>query len=116
MARTSFGVTDSSEPLLLPMVETAAGLDVAMEIVGVEGVDGIFIGPYDLSMSLGCQPGDDRVMVAISSVVETVRARDKIVGMFTGRPDLLAAASVVDLVAVDTDVSALRRGITELFG
>jgi 4-hydroxy-2-oxoheptanedioate aldolase len=53
-------------------------------------------------------------MTAISSVVETVRARGKIVGIFTGRPDLLAAASVVDLVAVDTDVSALRRGVKEL--
>jgi 4-hydroxy-2-oxoheptanedioate aldolase len=115
VARTSFGVTDGTEPLLLPMVETAAGLDAATEIVGVDGVDGIFVGPYDLSMSLGCQPGEERVMAAISSIVETVRAGGKIVGMFTGRPDLLAAASVVDLVAVDTDVSALRRGVTELF-
>jgi 4-hydroxy-2-oxoheptanedioate aldolase len=112
-ARTSLGVTDSTEPLLLPMVETKGGLEAATQIVGVEGVDGIFVGPYDLLMSLGCRPGDDRVMTAIS-VVETVRARGKIVGIFTGRPDLLAAASVVDLVAVDTDVSALRRGVKEL--
>lgn len=116
VVRTSFGVTDATEPLLLPMVETAAGLDAATEIVEVDGVDGIFIGPYDLSMSLGCRPGDDRVMVAISSVVEAVRASGKIVGMFTARPDLLAAASVVDLVAVDTDVSALRCGVTEILG
>jgi len=115
-ARTALGVTDSTEPVLLPMVETAAGLDAAPEIAGVDGVDGIFVGPYDLSMSLGCRPGDDRVMTAISSVVETVRGEGKITGLFTARPDLLAAASVVDLVAVDTDVSALRRGVTDLFG
>jgi hypothetical protein len=54
-------------------------------------------------------------MIAISSVVETVRAGGKIVRMFVGRPDLLAAASVVDLIAVDIDVSVLRRGINELF-
>lgn len=115
VARTSLVATAGTEPLLLPMVETSAGLDAATEIVAVDGVDGIFVGPYDLSMSLGCRPGDDRVMIAISSVVETVRAGGKIVGMFTGRPDLLAAASVVDLIAVDIDVSVLRRGINEPF-
>lgn len=116
VARTSFGVTAGTEPLLLPMVETTAGLDAATEIVAIEGVDGIFVGPYDLSMSMGCEPGDESVMIAIRAVVETVRASGKVVGLFTGRPDLLAAASTVDLVAVDTDVSALRRGVTELFG
>jgi 4-hydroxy-2-oxoheptanedioate aldolase len=114
-ARTSLGVTDQVEPLLLPMVETAAGLDNAAAIVAVDGVDGVFIGPYDLSMSLGCHPGEEPVMTAIASIVDTVRAAGKVVGMFMGRPDLLAVAPTLDLVAVDTDVSALRRGIAELF-
>jgi len=66
-------------------------------------------------MSLGCKPGEEPVMTAIASVVETVRSTGKIVGMFTGRPDLLALAPTLDLVAVDTDVSALRRGLADLF-
>jgi 4-hydroxy-2-oxoheptanedioate aldolase len=114
-ARSSLGVTDAPEPLLLPMVETAAGLEAAAGIVGVDGVDGIFIGPYDLSMSLGCRPGEPEVMAAIRSVVETVREAGRIVGMFAGRPDLLALGPTLDLVAVDTDVSALRRGVADLF-
>jgi 2-keto-3-deoxy-L-rhamnonate aldolase RhmA len=114
-ARSSLGVTDETQPLLLPMVETAAGLEAAAAIVGVDGVDGIFIGPYDLSMSLGCRPGEPEVMAAIHSVVETVRAAEKIAGMFAGRPDLLAVGPTLDLVAVDTDVSAVRRGIADLF-
>ncbi|HEY7988967.1 MAG TPA: aldolase/citrate lyase family protein [Lapillicoccus sp.] len=114
-ARTSLGVTDGGEPLLLPMVETAAGLAAAAEIAAVPGVDGIFIGPYDLSMSLGCQPGEEPVMTAIAFVVATVRAAGKIVGMFTGRPDLLALAQNLDLIGVDTDVTAVRRGMAELF-
>lgn len=115
-ARTSLGVTDRTEPLLLPMVETAHGLAAAAEIAAVPGVDGIFIGPYDLSMSLGCRPGEEPVMTAIASVVEAVRAAGKIVGMFTGRPDLLALAQNLDLIGVDTDVTAVRRGIADLFG
>ena len=114
-ARTALGVTDVGEALLLPMVETAAGLHHAADIAAVDGVDGIFIGPYDLSMSLGCKPGEEPVMTAIASVVETVRSTGMIVGLFTGRPDLLALAPTLDLVAVDTDVTALRRGIADLF-
>jgi 2-keto-3-deoxy-L-rhamnonate aldolase RhmA len=114
-ARSALGVTDVGEPLLLPMVETSAGLEHAADIAAVDGVDGIFIGPYDLSMSLGCRPGEEPVMTAIASVVETVRSTGKIAGLFTGRPDLLALAPTLDLVAVDTEVSALRRGIADLF-
>ena len=114
-ARTSLGVTGGGEPLLLPMVETAAGLAAAADSVGVEGVDGVFLGPYDLSMSLGCRPGEPEVMAAIASVVETARSAGKIVGMFAGRPDLLEVGPELDLLAVDTDASAIRRGIADLF-
>ena len=114
-ARTALGVTDVGEALLLPMVETAAGLHHAADIAAVDGVDGIFIGPYDLSMSLGCKPGEEPVMTAIASVVETVRSTGKIVGMFAGRPDLLEVGPKLDLLAVDTDASAIRRGVADLF-
>jgi 4-hydroxy-2-oxoheptanedioate aldolase len=116
-ARTALGVTEGSdEPLLLPMVETAAGLDAAAAILDVDGVDGVFIGPYDLSMSLGCRPGEPQVMAAIASIIEAARRAGKIVGMFAGRPDLLEVGMRLDLVAVDTDASALRRGVADLFG
>jgi 4-hydroxy-2-oxoheptanedioate aldolase len=114
-ARTSLGVTGTGEPLLLPMVETAAGLEAAGDITAVDGVDGVFIGPYDLSMSLGCLPGEPEVMAAIASIVEIARGAGKIVGMFAGRPDLLEVGPRLDLMAVDTDASAVRRGIVELF-
>lgn len=38
-------------------IESATGVSNLPEILSVEGVDGIFVGPYDLSCSLGC-PGD----------------------------------------------------------
>ena len=39
--------------LLLPQCETREALDDIEEIVGIDGIDGIFIGPYDLSISMG---------------------------------------------------------------
>jgi len=42
-----------SEICLLVQVETASALDQIEAIAGVAGVDGVFIGPSDLSASLG---------------------------------------------------------------
>jgi 4-hydroxy-2-oxoheptanedioate aldolase len=53
-SRITLGVIpDPVPPLLLPMVETAAGLDHEAEILAAPGVDGVFFGPYDLSISAG---------------------------------------------------------------
>jgi len=45
------------ETLLIPQCETRGCLENIEEIVAIEGVDGIFIGPYDLSIALGV-PGE----------------------------------------------------------
>jgi 4-hydroxy-2-oxoheptanedioate aldolase len=38
------------------MIETAKAIDNLDAILQVEGLDGIYIGPADLSLSLGCTP------------------------------------------------------------
>jgi len=44
---------EAQAPLLVAMIEHYRAVDVLGEIVGVEGLDGILIGPYDLSASVG---------------------------------------------------------------
>ena len=39
--------------LLLPQCETMEALEHIEEIVAIEGIDGIFVGPFDLSISMG---------------------------------------------------------------
>jgi 4-hydroxy-2-oxoheptanedioate aldolase len=105
------------QPLLLPMVETRAGLDALDDILGVDGVDGTFIGPYDLSLSLGCTSTlDDGVVSAITSVIDRTGGRGRITGIFTGNRKLTALLPAVDLLGVDTDAAALRAGLKGLFG
>lgn len=43
----------NKEILVIPQCETIGCLENIEEIVSIEGVDGIFIGPYDLSIGLG---------------------------------------------------------------
>ena len=43
------------------MIETAQALDNLDDILSVEGLDAIYIGPSDLSLALGCRPVFDDV-------------------------------------------------------
>jgi 4-hydroxy-2-oxoheptanedioate aldolase len=105
------------QPLLLPMVETRAGLDALDDILGVDGVDGTFLGPYDLSLSLGRKSVLDAAVVsAIGSVIDRTRERGRITGIFTGNRELTGLLPAVDLLGVDTDAAALRGGLKVLFG
>ena len=104
------------QPLLLPMVETRAGLDHLDDILGVDGVDGIFLGPYDLSLSLGqASVLEPAVVAAIESVIDRTRRRSRIAGIFTGNRELTARLPAVDLLGVDTDAAALRAGLKLMF-
>jgi len=46
----------TQRPLCLVMIETRAGLENAAAIAATPGLDGIYIGPSDLALSLGLQP------------------------------------------------------------
>jgi 2-keto-3-deoxy-L-rhamnonate aldolase RhmA len=99
------------------MIETRAGLDAVDEILGTDGVDGVFVGPYDLALSLGHSSVlDEPVVAAVRSVVANARARGRIAGAFAGNPRLAAELSQVDLLGVDSDAAALQAGLRLLFG
>jgi len=46
----------AQRPLCLVMIETRRGLENAAEIAATPGLDGIYVGPSDLALSLGLQP------------------------------------------------------------
>jgi 4-hydroxy-2-oxoheptanedioate aldolase len=105
------------QPLLLPMIETRAGLDHLDGILGVDGVDGVFLGPYDLSLSLGRESVlDGAVVSAIESVIGRTARAGRITGIFTGNRELTRRLPAVDLLGVDTDAAALRAGLKLMFG
>ena len=67
-------------------IEAIRNLD---EIISTDGIDGTFIGPYDLSGSLG-KPGmfeDKDVKEAISTYEQTAKKYDKLIGFHVVVPD-----------------------------
>ena len=68
--------------MLIVMIESALGVANVDDIAAVDGVDGIFIGPADLSASLGCQ-GDfasSLYVDALERIERAAAANGKFVG------------------------------------
>ncbi|WRT66783.1 uncharacterized protein IL334_003746 [Kwoniella shivajii] len=60
--------------LLIPIIETRLGLENIEEIVQVKGIDAIFIGQYDLALSLGSLPqSDPKVQDGVKKIFETAK-------------------------------------------
>lgn len=77
------------ETLLVVHIETAAAVGQIEEYASIDGVDVLFIGPTDLSHSLGHpgNPGHPEVRAAMDRVAEVVVPSDKTLGIFTGTPE-----------------------------
>jgi len=70
---------------LLVQVETVKGLENLDDLVATEGVDGVFIGPSDLSAALGHlgNPGHPEVIRAIKSAINIIVRAGKSAGVLT---------------------------------
>jgi 4-hydroxy-2-oxoheptanedioate aldolase len=108
----------NEEMCLLVQVETVTGLEALQQIADVEGVDGVFFGPADLSASMG-YPGQlehPEVTAAIERGVATVRAAGKAPGILTTNQAL--ARHWLQLgclfVAVGLDASLLFNAARQL--
>lgn len=76
----------NSETMLLPQCETLGCLNEIEEIVAIDGIDGIFVGPFDLSGAMG-KPGDfsnpDHIE-ALERVVRVCKEAGKAAFIFSG--------------------------------
>lgn len=69
----SYFQVSNRQTLLLPMCETVGLLEQIEEVAALEGVDGIFVGPYDLSLDLG-MPGQFAAPVFRQALERIARA------------------------------------------
>jgi 4-hydroxy-2-oxoheptanedioate aldolase len=102
----------------LVQVETGEALGQLAQIAAVPGVDGVFIGPADLSASMGHlgDPGHAEVQAAIKAAVAPIRAAGKAAGILaTTVPD---ARRYLDwgyqFVACNVDVRIFVQGLDAL--
>ncbi len=110
----------ADELCVLVQVETVQGLQNLESIARVDGVDGVFIGPGDLSAALGHlgNPKHPEVLAAIDSAIARIRACGKAAGILTGDERLAHhyAAQGCLFVAVGADQNLLRDSAQSLAG
>ena len=64
---------EQDHPVVIPLIETAAGAAAACDICAVAGLAGIMVGPFDLSVSLGSS-GDIDASNLLEACVQVVDA------------------------------------------
>lgn len=102
------------------MIETAAALDNLDDILSVEGLDAIYIGPSDLSVSLGCKPAMDELEPKVSQAVDHIVARAKahrvVAAIHNLGPDAALAriAKGFQLVTVSSDARLMAAGAQQV--
>lgn len=83
----------NDEILTLAMIETKEAVAALDSILEVEGLDGVYVGPADLSNSMGHTPKFDQeekpVLEAIELIAKTVKKHKKVAGIHCGSPSYI---------------------------
>ena len=119
-----YGHTDNYAPTandqicLLVQAESKTAIENLDEICAVEGVDGVFIGPFDLAASMGFinDPNNKAVQDTIEQAIIKIVASGKAAGILM--LDEIRAKKYIEMgalfVAVGTDVSTFSNATKKL--
>lgn len=106
-----YGQTAEEELCLIVQVENRAGLAALDDILAVDGIDGVFIGPADLGADLG-HLGDLMHPEVVSTILDALRriaASDKAPGILSGNEEMVRMAHTAgaQFIAVGQDMLLL---------
>jgi len=102
--------------LTLAMIETAVALDNAEAIAATDGIDALFVGPWDLSIALSRGADIDPNLPAVDRALDHVLAAAAKAGKFAGlycadaAEGLAAARRGFRFLSVGGDLGYLRAG------
>ena len=116
-----------NEILKLAMIETKESLEKLDEILDTPNLDGIYIGPADLSLAVGEEPGFDKpdnskAYNEISKILEAAKKRNLLTGIHNGTPEYAQKmiSKGFNLVTVGSDsryiVSGAKSDLEKLKG
>jgi len=105
-------------PLVIVQIETVQAVEQVESIAAVPGVDVVFVGPLDLSVSLGVpqQTASEPFREACARVLHAAQAHGKAAGILLPAPDACGDAikQGFRLLAVGSDGGVVAAAIKEL--
>ncbi|MFW0795905.1 aldolase/citrate lyase family protein [Gordonia sp. CPCC 205515] len=106
----------NDETLVAVMIETAAGLENVEEIAAVDGLDALYVGPYDLTLAVGgAHPSDPASVAARDAALERIlragHTAGKAVGIHADDGPMAAhrLALGFDFVSIEGDLVHLEQ-------
>lgn len=108
----------ANESLVIIQLEGAKAIENLDAILMVEGVDIVFIGPYDLSQSFGV-PGEVThpvVVEQMEKIVKTARSKGVVVGVFADTPETakMWKEAGVQYIAYSVDVGIFSEACLKI--
>jgi 4-hydroxy-2-oxoheptanedioate aldolase len=106
--------------VVFAMIETKRALDNLDDILSVEGLDAIYIGPADLSVALGCTPTfddvDKPVAEAIDHILASAKARGVVAAIHNGTPEaaLKRIEKGFQFVTIASDARLMATGAQQV--
>lgn len=104
----------NDEIMVLPQCETVGALEIIEEVLQLEGIDGIFVGPFDLSISLGVpvQFEHPKFLEAIQRILSACKKANKPAIIYAGSVEAARDAfdKGFDSVAYSIDQSVFING------
>ena len=114
----SYMENSNEHVLLLPQCETEEALEHIEEIVQIPGIDGIFIGPFDLSIGMGIPAQFDApaFTAALDRILKACKNAGKLCMTFTTSPKQAkeSLAQGFDAVANDLDSVVFARAYKDM--
>ena len=106
-----------NEILKIAMIETKEAIEKLDEILNTPNLDGVYIGPADLSLALGEEPGFDKpestkAFKEISKILELTKKKNLLAGIHNGSVDYAKKmiSKGFDLVTVGSDQRFISSG------
>ncbi|MCB1434397.1 MAG: hydroxyacid aldolase [Alphaproteobacteria bacterium] len=109
----------NARTMVFAMVETVEALANLDKIAATPGLDGLFVGPSDLSITLSKGAGIDRMgkktLKAMEKVAKAARANGKVAGAFAGSAESVSAYIGLgfQFLAAAVDVDLLQWGASQ---
>ncbi len=113
---------DNRSTMALAMIETRQAFAALDDILAVDGIDGIFVGPSDLSLAFSdgarVAPDSPEIVPAVERVAEACKAAGKLCGIYL--VDVAAAGRLIgtgySLFAIGAEGRLMNAGADALLG
>jgi 4-hydroxy-2-oxoheptanedioate aldolase len=110
----------NEQTLAFAMIETRAAYEALDDILGVDGIDGVFVGPSDFSITWSnggeVDAGSDAIIEPLSQIARRAKAAGKLAGIYAGSAQLAKrfAGLGYTYIPLTVDTSYLIAGVQSL--